>query len=478
MSGFGAEYARWPNPMNEPQSFFRYVANRFRGRLAAANNSVMTAFVLSASVGKEVTSTKFWLSAVCGVLLYLSRILKAAFDSTFEAVGFLLGRLLLPWHLVVRITVGVTAFALVCFLLSDQTRWFIAFWGALFAINIFPALGTDTQVEPRLYTASLKAYLLVGVTYWAWEIGYVSAIVGFVLTHRAFQFFNEGMTIYAAELAQARRDHQTDAIYQSIKSRQQKQHPQEQIILYLRPFSITGQMKMDDGVFLEIADQSAIKEQHVPGTNEWQQTTIPIAGFNIGVSERGSLFEQGSDLESTIDQAMSGAGHFIALGQPGEAIGAGRLPTLESEWRETFELMIDAATLCIVIPSANEGTRSEIEYIVDHNLLGKCCFFMPPAIGNFSYEAAWRAAREALAAKLPLPEYQSYGGLLRCDGKTPASRNEAEPIPQDRSEMFAFYVQLLFPELPKWKVCSGPGWFHFGFGIKTAMSVRKSEGGF
>ena len=121
-------------------------------------------------------------------------------------------------------------------------------------------------------------------------------------------------------------------------------------------------------------------------------------------------------------------------------------------------MIVEAATLCIVVPSANAGTRWEIEYVLDNNLLGKCCVFMPPAIGTFSYEAEWRAAREVLAARLPMPEYQPSGALFRGDGRFPTEPPRIARMPQNMAEMFALAVQWLFPELPKWEVDSSrPG---------------------
>jgi hypothetical protein len=461
--------------MTAPQSFFRYVTGRFRGRRSAAKSAAMRTFVLTAAGGK-VSKTTVWLGAVVGLLLYLFRMVKAVFDSTFEAVGFLVGHLVLRRHWLVRIIVALAAFTAVCLSLRNQPGWFIASWVALFAVSLLPALGTGMLGEPRMLTAAVKAYFLVTVTSWAWQFGYVSALLGFLLIGRAFQFLVEGMTICASELAQLRRDRRTAALFRAIRNQRRSEHPEERIILYLRPFAITGLMKVEDGRFLEAADQAAISDEHDSKTQQWRQTTVPLGSLNIDVREAVSLFEQGSELEATIEQAMSGAGHFIALGQPGEAIGAGRLPSLESEWREACQVMIEAATLCIVVPSANAGTRWEIEYLADNELLDKCCVFMPPAVGGFSYETEWRTAREALAPRLPLPEYQRNGGLFRCDGRIPTQPRTIESMPQNKAEIFALGIQWLFPELPKWRVDSSGAWFRFGFGVKVAASVRRSEG--
>lgn len=131
--------------MNVVQSFFRYVAGRYRGRLSTARDSAMTMFVLTAAVGEECTKAKFWVGVLRGLFLYVIRVVKAIFDSTFEAVGFLLSRVLLPRHLVVRIIVGLAALNLVCFSMRVKSGWFIALCVVLFAINLLTALGTGTM---------------------------------------------------------------------------------------------------------------------------------------------------------------------------------------------------------------------------------------------------------------------------------------------------------------------------------------------
>ncbi|MGN7916644.1 hypothetical protein [Lysobacter sp. 22409] len=461
--------------MSIPSSFFRYVAGRYHGRLAAARHTSMTAFVLMATTGKEPTRISFWFGAAIGVLLYPIRIVKAVFDSTFEAIGFLLGRLILFQPLLIRILAGLATLILVCLSVYSESNWLIASFVTLFALDMIPTLGKGGQDEPRLLTASVKSYSVAAVTFWAWQFNWLAAPLGFCLTRRAFQFLYEGMTICAAQRAQLRRDRKTEALFRSITMQRSKSELRERMILYLRPFAITGRIKTDDGEFLEAADNAAIVKEHDGITKEWRRTIIPIVNLNVGVSETASLFEQGNELESIIEQAMNGAGHFIALGSPGEALGAGRLPSSESEWQETIRLMIEAATICIAIPSANSGTRWELEYLIDNGLLGKCCVLMPPVIGKFSYETEWLAAREALAEKIPLPDYDPRGGLFRFDGQTSATPPTIDAIPQGKVEMFALCIQLLFPELPKWKVDSGSNWVRAGFGLKTATYFGRSE---
>lgn len=170
--------------------------------------------------------------------------------------------------------------------------------------------------------------------------------------------------------------------------------------------------------------------------------------IHLGVKEGLSLLEQNSEMEMILERALNGAGHFIALGRPGEALGAGRLPATEGAWQDNVALLINAAVLCIVIPSANPGTQWEIRRIVQSGHLGKCCIVMPSAIGKKSSADDWRAARDALADVLRLPEYRETGGNVSifCQHRFGPSVSEA----------IAMGIQALFPELPRWDVDAGP----------------------
>ncbi|MBY5351302.1 hypothetical protein [Rhizobium leguminosarum] len=75
-------------------------------------------------------------------------------------------------------------------------------------------------------------------------------------------------------------------------------------------------MKWDEGKFLEAADGAARQDHYDRETKKWKRTTLPLVNFNIGIRENASLFEQNSEFETHLEQAVCGAGHFIALGRP------------------------------------------------------------------------------------------------------------------------------------------------------------------
>ncbi|MGR8965719.1 hypothetical protein [Rhizobium leguminosarum] len=223
---------------------------------------------------------------------------------------------------------------------------------------------------------------------------------GHVVVRRAPVFLLDGLTISAAEALQKERDRRTAVLFQRLKNGDGPRQPDKRIIVYLRPFDVNGRMKWDEG-FLEEADGNARQDQLDRETKKWERTTLPLVNFNIGIRENASLFEQNSEFETHLEQAVRRAGHFIALGRPGEALGAGRLPTDEAEWQESVSLLIKAATLCIVIPGDRPGMLWEIRHIVQTGYLEKSCILMPAAFGECSYAYEWEAARMALADVLP-----------------------------------------------------------------------------
>jgi len=118
------------------------------------------------------------------------------------------------------------------------------------------------------------------------------------------------------------------------------------------------------------------------------------------------------DLESLLSDAFSPDTPLIGLGEPGEAIGAGRVKSSETEWREDVEAFASAAEIILVIPSAHEGTKWEINYLKERGLLAKCIFVMPP-FTNRELSEEWTASID----KMPIcmPQYHKRGMVFSVD---------------------------------------------------------------
>lgn len=118
------------------------------------------------------------------------------------------------------------------------------------------------------------------------------------------------------------------------------------------------------------------------------------------------------DLETLLSDAFGRNTPLIALGEPGEAIGAGRVKAPETDWREAVKKLASAAESILVIPSAKDGTKWEIEYLKEHGLLAKCIFIMPPST-SLEVAESWRSS----IGKLPIymPPYERMGMLFSVD---------------------------------------------------------------
>ena len=134
------------------------------------------------------------------------------------------------------------------------------------------------------------------------------------------------------------------------------------------------------------------------------------------------------DVEFVLSEAVSFIGPLIALGEPEELLGAGRIKTTEEEWKEDIILMMEYAELIVVIPTERKGILWEIEQIIKHGYLDKTVWIMPQKqkyksivtlTSNVKYidiENEWNIARKAfMNMNISLPPFNSSGEIFRVD---------------------------------------------------------------
>jgi hypothetical protein len=119
------------------------------------------------------------------------------------------------------------------------------------------------------------------------------------------------------------------------------------------------------------------------------------------------------DFEQTLEDASTL--RLIALGRPGEAIGAGRIETDEENWWDRFIILADAAEKIVIIPSYLSGTRREIEWLKAEKKLHKCIFLCPPAgvSAGLNLKSDWD--RTILESNIKIPAYALGGKFFRVD---------------------------------------------------------------
>jgi hypothetical protein len=233
--------------------YTRAVAGRLRSRLAAETSSSLSMFVLAGAASGEISTARLLLAGVAAVALLAVRALKAVLDWFFETIGFLLGQILFRCPRVVRIISILCGVAGVVYFLRDQHLLFVAACLALTALDLFAAIGPSLHREPRLLLMPYKGFAIASATLWGWGIGWLSAIVAYLVLRRAFLFVLDGMTISAAEALQRDRDRHTSALFEELRLSGGQKHPRDRIILYLRPFNVTGRLKRDEGEFFQAA---------------------------------------------------------------------------------------------------------------------------------------------------------------------------------------------------------------------------------
>jgi len=107
----------------------------------------------------------------------------------------------------------------------------------------------------------------------------------------------------------------------------------------------------------------------------------------------------------------------IALGQPGEHVGAGRINTTDSDWQAVASSLIENAQCVYIVPSNRPGTLWEVQFLRQTRALSKAVFIMPPearmADDKTLFSKHWEETRQACAELgVQLPRHKRQGMLF------------------------------------------------------------------
>jgi hypothetical protein len=81
------------------------------------------------------------------------------------------------------------------------------------------------------------------------------------------------------------------------------------------------------------------------------------------------------DIEEILIKAL--AMPVLALGNPGEAYGVGRILENENSWKSTVSNLMRQASLILCMPSGRPGSQWELDEILRIQYLRKTVFLMP-----------------------------------------------------------------------------------------------------
>lgn len=193
--------------------------------------------------------------------------------------------------------------------------------------------------------------------------------------------------------------------------------PVNAFFLYLRPFS---------------------------STNAYRLANDHLNLFSWELWERDGF----DDLERVLSRTLRPTAEFIALGNPGEHRGAGKVLTTEDEWRQAVSMLMRAARLIIVIPSHQAGTLWELNELKRQGHLSKSIFIAPPLDSAFFIPCAeenvlqnWEKTQTACKEiGLALPKSAPDGVIFKLNPSGDLECISALPHPDPVAWMKAIQV--------------------------------------
>ena len=130
--------------------------------------------------------------------------------------------------------------------------------------------------------------------------------------------------------------------------------------------------------------------------------------------------DRNTDFEAELAEAVEKDTPMVALGKPGEQIGAGRAASSESRWQNDIATLGSSAIVIFMLPSTRPGTLWEADFLLSNSLLNRTVFATPPRKSrwiflprnrdDYDWEENWVTVRRAMSErKIEFPEYDENG---------------------------------------------------------------------
>jgi len=153
------------------------------------------------------------------------------------------------------------------------------------------------------------------------------------------------------------------------------------------------------------------------------------------------------DVEEYFAQGLPPDLPLIALGWPGEAIGAGRWETDDTTWQRDVHALAEKSTLILALPFYSDSMMWEVKLLRDRGWLKKTLFVNPPTRTRYRFTGTRRwgdASKKLEEFGIVLPAGASKGQIfvLTPDG---ASLAGTLPFPS-RADEVSRALHSLFPE--------------------------------
>jgi signal peptidase I len=151
-----------------------------------------------------------------------------------------------------------------------------------------------------------------------------------------------------------------------------------------------------------------------------QANRIKVRNYSETRAER-ILHGRFWDIELALSQCLVDKLPVVALGSTSHSLGAAKLSSDESSWKQRFSELAALAKVVIIVPDQRPSTLWELEQVVsDQNLRTKTVIVMPPKQRGWrrmfsrapSIELAWEGARHSMSGRIELPVYDARGAFL------------------------------------------------------------------
>ena len=283
----------------------------------------------------------------------------------------------------------------------------------------------DVSVGRTLSIVGLPLAIAVGTflasiagsrTYLSWELSlllFVALMVGGMYAAQAFYELNGWIGQRGRDLAAGR-------IWAALKI---GRPPPEPFTLYLRPFASTDNVSTEVDRFIRMR---------------------PVAGGPAVLALGSDRLE----FEAEVEQALRPIGPLVALGQPLEHIGAGRIRVSDDEWQRAVEQLMDDAALIVLLPSSRPGTTWEVKTLLKAGRLAKTIVVDPPdhlkdTKRGYDPVAEWREVRRSFAVEgYQLPP-SDPDGLLLYFGAARTPVRSAKIFKDGTTSVRAFAAQVI-----------------------------------
>lgn len=254
--------------------------------------------------------------------------------------------------------------------------------------------------------ALLLAFLVMSSLWWFW------ILLFFLMIHLVAKSVTRRLAVHELTARQFGRDRAARKLLRRVRQGKRIRRP---FLVYLRPFAITSNVHTEDPASLALALRGKHPTDFYSMDGQHIGVQIPIFNIFLGFGEQLAEPEMNPELETVMEIGLREVGQLVALGRPGESVGAGRIETSEDDWRRVLTDLGKAAKGFVIVPSTNAGTLWEMLWLRESRSLGDCYFLMPGIHGGEADLDTWLKTRKKLLPVVRLPHHPIAPVMFAAD---------------------------------------------------------------